>query len=83
MDINSPHIVARSVPQLRNALPVDKDCEDYLYCGMPYLVPVLTMIWKTHYLPAPPPKITTPVSLAVTARENIPNGERVSLKVEG
>lgn len=83
MDINSPHIVARSVPQLRNALLVDKDCENYLYCGMPYLVPVLTMIWKTHWLPGPSPKIVTPVSLEVTSRENILGGERISLKVEG
>lgn len=83
MDINSPHIVARSVPQLRNAELVDQDCKDYLYCGMPYLVPVLTMIWKTHWLPGSSPKIVTPVSLQTTSRENITNGQRLSLNIGG
>lgn len=83
MDINSPHIVARSVPQLRNAVLVDQDCKDYLYCGTPYLVPVLTMMWKTHWIPGPTPRIATPVSLEVASRKSIPLGERVFLKVEG
>lgn len=83
MDINSPYIVAQSVPQLKNAVLVEQDCNDYLYCGMPYLVPVLTMMFKTHWLPGPPPKIVTPISLEVQSRVGIPDGERVFLKVEG
>lgn len=83
MDINSPHVVAQSVPQLRNAVPVDQDCTDHLYCGMPYLVPVLTMIWKTHYLPGPTPKLVTPVFLEVVSRDKTEDGERVSLKIGG
>lgn len=83
MDINSPHIVAQSVPQLRNAVPVDQDCKDYLYCGMPYLVPVLTMIWKTHWLHGVAPKIETPISMRVQTRIKTPDGERVFLNVEG
>ncbi|KAJ8969459.1 hypothetical protein NQ317_008791 [Molorchus minor] len=83
MDINSPHTVDRHVPEMVNARVVTKDCEDYLYCGLPYLVPVLTMIWRTHWLPGPAPKILIPVQSKVLSREYIPGGERITVQVEG
>lgn len=83
MDINSPHTVDRHVPHMKNAELVSEDCVKYLYCGLPYLVPVLNMIWKTHWLPGPPPVIVTPVKMQVIDRENIQDGERITVKVEG
>lgn len=59
-DINSPHTVDKYVPDMRKAMPVDQDCVDHLYCGMPYIVPVMNLIWKTHWLPGPMPQIQYP-----------------------
>lgn len=59
-DINSPHTVDKYVPDMRKATPVDQDCVDHLYCGMPYIVPVMNLIWKTHWLPGPMPQIQYP-----------------------
>ncbi|XP_018563035.1 endoplasmic reticulum metallopeptidase 1 isoform X1 [Anoplophora glabripennis] len=83
MDINSPHTVDRYVPEMTKAELVKKDCEDYLYCGLPYLVPVLTMIWKTHWVPGPSPNLQVPVKLEVLSRKSIEDGERITVKIEG
>lgn len=82
MDPNSPHSVDRYVHEMKNAQLVTEDCEKYLYCGLPYLVPVLTMIWKTHWLPGPPPVILKPVKVDVK-RERIPGGEQLTVTVDG
>ncbi|KAH1007293.1 hypothetical protein HUJ04_004549 [Dendroctonus ponderosae] len=83
MDINSPHTVDSHVPAIRDAQLVDKECRDYLYCGLPYLVPVLTMIWKTHWVPGPQPVLLKPVNMTITARTPIEGGERFSFTVSG
>lgn len=83
LDINSPHTVDRYVPEMTRAELIDKDCVNYLYCGLPYLVPVLNMIWKTHWIPGPEPELPIPVGLKVVSRMMIPQGERVTVKVEG
>ncbi|XP_060528863.1 endoplasmic reticulum metallopeptidase 1-like [Cylas formicarius] len=82
MDVNSPHTVDRHVPLMRTAKLVREECDRYLYCGLPYLVPVLTMIWKTHWVPGPEPVILTPVSLNVK-RQKTPAGQRIFLEVHG
>lgn len=83
LDMNSPHTVDRFVPRMRNARLTTKDCQDYLYCGLPYLVPVLNMIWKTHWIPGPAPNIPTPVSMNVLSKLMIPHGKRYTIRVEG
>lgn len=83
MDMNSPHTVDRYVPRMRNAHLTTKDCQDYLYCGLPYLVPVLNMIWKTHFVPGPEPEIPNPVSMKVVSKMMIPHGKRIRVRVEG
>lgn len=59
MDMNSPQSVVRHVPEVAGAEPiiagVSSDCVRLLYCGLPYLVPVLSMYSTTHWLPAPAP----------------------------
>lgn len=62
---------------------VDQDCTDYLYCGLPYLVPVLTMLWKTHWLPGPEPELRVPVTMNVIKKEPITDGTRVTVEVDG
>ncbi|EFA07296.2 endoplasmic reticulum metallopeptidase 1 isoform X1 [Tribolium castaneum] len=83
MDINSPHTVDRHVPEMAAAELVDQDCKDYLYCGLPYLVPVLTMLWKTHWLPGPEPELRVPVSMNVVGKRSIEGGLRITLEVDG
>ncbi|KAJ8960218.1 hypothetical protein NQ318_003942 [Aromia moschata] len=83
MDVNSPHTVDRHVPEIADAELATQDCYDYLYCGLPYLVPVLTMIWKTHWLPGPAPKLLVPIKANVLSRESIHGGVRLTVQVEG
>ncbi|CAH0550191.1 unnamed protein product [Brassicogethes aeneus] len=83
MDINSPHTVDRYAPDMVNAVLVEDDCDRYLYCGMPYLVPVLTMIWKTHWLPGPVPELLNPINMTVLSRERIDSGERITVEISG
>jgi hypothetical protein len=83
MDINSPHTVDKHVPEMAKAELVDQDCTDYLYCGLPYLVPVLTMLWKTHWLPGPEPELRVPVTMNVIKKEPITDGTRVTVEVDG
>ncbi|KAL3286357.1 hypothetical protein HHI36_000864 [Cryptolaemus montrouzieri] len=83
MDINSPHSVDNYVPEMKNAIAIDQDCHDYLYCGLPYLVPVLNMLRKTHWIAAPSPPKTMPLNMTLKNRENIPHGERLYIEIEG
>ncbi|KRT84651.1 hypothetical protein AMK59_725, partial [Oryctes borbonicus] len=83
LDINSPHTVDRFVPEVATAQLVDKDCTDYLYCGLPYLVPVLSMIWKTHFIPAPPPIFDKPTVMKVLNRTKTTIGERITIEMTG
>lgn len=83
MDPNSPHSVDRHVPEMIKAELVDEDCKHYLYCGLPYFVPVTTMLWKTHWLPGPEPKIEIPVTMEVLSKTLIENGVRIAVKVDG
>ncbi|XP_066142542.1 endoplasmic reticulum metallopeptidase 1-like isoform X2 [Euwallacea fornicatus] len=83
MDINSPHTVDHHVDLMKTAIPVEQDCVDYLYCGLPYLVPVLTMIWKTHWLPGPQPVLLNTVNMTLIERRTISGGERLSFEVSG
>lgn len=82
MDINSPHSVDKYVPEMRYAISVDQDCHDYLYCGLPYLVPVLNMLGKTHWIPTMSAPKTTPIHLKYR-RENISAGQRLHLEIRG
>lgn len=83
MDINSPHSVDRYVPEMKNAEVVDEDCTKYLYCGLPYLVPVQNFIFKTHWLEGPMPAINSSGKITVLNRQKIKDGERVTLSVTG
>ena len=54
--MNSPHSVKKYVPEVARVQPVDRDCIHYLYCGMPYFAPGLSILWKTHWIPGPEPE---------------------------
>lgn len=75
--------MSKYVPEIKKAQLVEKDCSDHLFCGMPYLVPVLSLIWKTHWIPGPMPYLETPVKMNVAKRVKTPSGEEVTLKIEG
>lgn len=43
LDMNSPKTVSRIVPEVGNAMKVET-CDKLLYCGLPYLIPIRSMI---------------------------------------
>jgi len=46
LDVNSPQSIVRHVPELINARQISQDeCNNELYCGLPYFIPVITFIW--------------------------------------
>lgn len=84
MDQNSPHTVKSLVPEVEYAELVEEDCVQELYCGMPYLMPVLTFLWKTHWIPGPPPVITMPTTLYLNKSEMISNDvKRLTFTITG
>ncbi|XP_025831142.1 endoplasmic reticulum metallopeptidase 1 isoform X2 [Agrilus planipennis] len=83
MDINSPHSVDRYVPEMKDATSLDQDCIDYLYCGVPYLVPVQTFLWKTHWIPSIEPYLTEEAKLNIVKHESIDEGKRITVNITG
>lgn len=83
LDINSPHTVDHLVPEMTNAVVLDEDCDHFLYCGQPYLVPVQSFIWITHWLPGPAPVIRIPVKMNTVNREKTTDGEKISFSITG
>ncbi|XP_046493405.1 endoplasmic reticulum metallopeptidase 1 isoform X2 [Neodiprion pinetum] len=63
LDMNSPHNVETIVPEVGTAGSTLRDCEEELYCGLPYLMPVTTFLWKTSWIPGPEPLIKIPTRL--------------------
>lgn len=41
------------------------------------------MIWKTHFVPAPPPIFDKPTGMKIIEREKISIGERITIEVTG
>ncbi|XP_063241668.1 endoplasmic reticulum metallopeptidase 1-like isoform X2 [Bacillus rossius redtenbacheri] len=68
MDQNSPDSVMSLVPEMSRAELV-QSCSTELFCGLPYLMPVVTFIWKTHWIPAAPPDIPIPTNLLLISTE--------------
>ncbi|XP_066909236.1 endoplasmic reticulum metallopeptidase 1-like isoform X2 [Halyomorpha halys] len=62
LDINSPHTVSRLIPEINIAKRVDT-CDTKLYCGLPYLIPVFSIIRETHWTDTPKPIISIPTEL--------------------
>ncbi|XP_012284730.1 endoplasmic reticulum metallopeptidase 1 isoform X2 [Orussus abietinus] len=77
LDMNSPQSVEAMVPEMGAAIPTIKDCENELYCGLPYLMPVTTFLWKTSWIPGPAPLIKIPTELNLISK--ISKGTTVNL----
>ncbi|KAJ2948720.1 hypothetical protein O0L34_g7978 [Tuta absoluta] len=56
VDANSPYSLRDTVPEIAQAKYIEKDCELYPYCGVPYFLPVIQFISRgyTHPAAAPP-----------------------------
>ena len=70
LDRNSPKILQDWVPELRDAREIrEKECETHLYCGVPVYYPASSVLRQNNWIPAPPPKLWTPISLNMTHQE--------------
>ncbi|XP_043284842.1 endoplasmic reticulum metallopeptidase 1-like [Venturia canescens] len=83
LDMNSPHSVEAMVPEVGAATPTVKDCQERLYCGLPYLMPVTTFLWKTSWIPGPPPLIKIPTKLDMTSKHSLRNIVSFTFNVTG
>ena len=67
LDRNSPHVLNTWLPELKEAKEIrPKECEKWLYCGTPIYYPASSLLRINHWLPAPAPKLWTPISLNLT-----------------
>nr|CAD7263210.1 unnamed protein product [Timema shepardi] len=83
LDLNSPDSVKGIVPEFDRVRLVE-DCEDELYCGLPYLMPVVSFLWKTHWIPAHPPDVPIPTTLSLMSTETRPPSiRRLTFNVTG
>ncbi|KAE8739131.1 hypothetical protein FOCC_FOCC015360 [Frankliniella occidentalis] len=84
LDINSPHTVRGIVPEMDRIQPVTTDCDKYLYCGMPYFIPILSFIWKTHWVEAPPISVPINTTFNILSREKLSQSvQRLTFNVTG
>ncbi|XP_027845862.2 endoplasmic reticulum metallopeptidase 1-like [Aphis gossypii] len=85
LDVNSPQSIVRHVPELINARQISQDeCNNELYCGLPYFIPVITFIWKTHWIDTKPLDVEIPLSLNLTYRDHrLHNVQRLSFSAIG
>ena len=71
LDRNSPKILRGWVKELAEAKEISsKQCEAHLYCGMPVYYPAATMLRVNHWIPAPRPKLWTPLSIELVTMDN-------------
>lgn len=64
LDRNSPKILRGWLPELAAAKEISsRDCEAWLYCGVPIYYPAATLLRINTWIPAPQPKIYKPVEL--------------------
>ncbi|XP_046662135.1 endoplasmic reticulum metallopeptidase 1-like [Homalodisca vitripennis] len=84
MDVNSPRSVMTLVPEMAQASLIDEECRTELYCGLPYLIPVFSIVWQTHWIPGPQPNVAIKTELTLTQRELRPdNTIRLKFSVVG
>ncbi|KFM82889.1 Endoplasmic reticulum metallopeptidase 1, partial [Stegodyphus mimosarum] len=55
LDYNGPKMLKKFIDEVRNAEPIDCDAE--LACGMPFYMPVISLLRLSYYVSAPKPKI--------------------------
>lgn len=62
------------MPELRVAKLVDT-CDDEVYCGLPYILPVLNFLWISHWIDTPafeiPVETTTLLNSKAMIAENV------------
>ncbi|KAK2579325.1 hypothetical protein KPH14_008277 [Odynerus spinipes] len=83
LDMNSPHSVQTIVPEVSAATPTIRDCEKELYCGLPYLMPVTTFLWKTSWIPGPSPFINIPTKLELISKITKHNATSFTFNITG
>ncbi|KAG8179332.1 hypothetical protein JTE90_011596 [Oedothorax gibbosus] len=57
LDYNGPKLLKQFLPEMKDLEPVDCDAE--LACGMPFYMPVISLLRTSFYMPASKPKIHT------------------------
>ncbi|XP_035742649.1 endoplasmic reticulum metallopeptidase 1-like isoform X1 [Vespa mandarinia] len=83
LDMNSPQSVQAMVPEVNAVTPTIKDCEKELYCGLPYLMPVTTFLWKTSWISGPAPFINVPTKLDLISKITKHNVTSFTFNVTG
>ncbi|XP_054714923.1 endoplasmic reticulum metallopeptidase 1-like [Uloborus diversus] len=55
LDYNGPKMLGQFIEELKGREPIDCDAE--LGCGMPFYMPVISLLRKSYYIPASKPQI--------------------------
>lgn len=58
------------MPELKNAKLVDT-CDDEVYCGLPYILPVLNFLWISHWLDTPAFKIPMETEITLLGKSMV------------
>lgn len=61
------------MPDLQNVKLVDS-CDDEIYCGLPYILPVLNFLWVSHWLETVPFKAPEEALAVLNSKEIISSG---------
>ncbi|XP_040581648.1 endoplasmic reticulum metallopeptidase 1 [Lepeophtheirus salmonis] len=85
LDRNSPNLLIKHVPPFHDLKQVsEKDCDQYIFCGLPMYYPASSMLKIHHYLKAPRPRIYQDTSLKlIHSEEHKPQVLKLLFRVEG
>ncbi|XP_059612920.1 endoplasmic reticulum metallopeptidase 1-like [Phlebotomus argentipes] len=82
MDINTPESVEMAVSEMKRAKLVD--CSRGIYCAMPYPLPVMNFIFKTHYIETAPFEVAIETDLRLVSKTRLsPDTVRLNFTCHG
>lgn len=85
LDRNSPSVLYHWVPEYYTMKEIsDKECQKYLYCGVPVYYPCSSMLRINNWIPAPKPKIFRDTNITLLhADEVAPHVVRLLFQASG
>lgn len=71
------------MPEVKSARQVDT-CDEEIYCGLPYILPVLNFLWVTHWIDSPAFKVPLESTTTLNSKTMIsPQLVRLNFTVTG
>ncbi|KAF5305113.1 hypothetical protein FQA39_LY09375 [Lamprigera yunnana] len=72
MDRNSPDSIKNHVPELNNAIPIEDECSDLIFCGFPIAsTRMVSVLRESTWIPSSEAIIPNPIKLNLNSKINL------------